>query len=117
MYLMAALQIEMEFGVVMHGLHSPEGAQAWGLIEERINRWKGHPNPNPNLKFPHPNPDWKGHPGLLGWYVCDDCFGQYLMRQQRNTPNTTLDQLYDTIKARDPHHTPTAVYRPVCGFV
>lgn len=37
-------------------------------------------------------------------YVCDDCFGQYLMRQQRNTPSTTLDQLYAKIKELDPHH-------------
>lgn len=51
MYLMAYLCLEMEFGVVLHGLDSEEGARAWAVIQDRIMRWKGHP-------------------GLLGWYVC-----------------------------------------------
>jgi hypothetical protein len=46
---------------------------------------------------------WKDHPALLGWYLCDDCFGQYLRRQgEAGTP--TLDTIYAKIKALDPAH-------------
>eukprot|EP01044_Picomonas_judraskeda_P002436 COSAG03_NODE_175_length_11150_cov_7.837691_9_plen_625_part_00 len=59
-------------------------ADAWAAVEGQISRWKSHP-------------------GVLGWYVCDDCYSQYLMRQvHAGTP--TLDRYYAKIKALDPAH-------------
>jgi hypothetical protein len=59
-------------------------ADAWAAVERQISRWKSHP-------------------GVLGWYVCDDCFSQYLMRQvEAGTPS--LDRYYAKIKAIDPAH-------------
>ena len=43
MYLMAAVQLEMEFGVTLHGLNSTEGKAAWATVAQRINRIKSHP--------------------------------------------------------------------------
>ena len=43
MYLMAAVQLEMEFGVTLHGLNSTEGKAAWDVVAQRINRIKNHP--------------------------------------------------------------------------
>eukprot|EP01049_Picozoa_sp_SAG25_P003728 SAG25_NODE_219_length_11644_cov_21.713729_9_plen_73_part_00 len=42
MYLMAAVQLEMEFGVALHGLNSTEGRAAWNVVAQRINRIKNH---------------------------------------------------------------------------
>eukprot|EP00747_Dinoflagellata_sp_TGD_P182663 gnl/TRDRNA2_/TRDRNA2_37003_c0_seq1.p1 gnl/TRDRNA2_/TRDRNA2_37003_c0~~gnl/TRDRNA2_/TRDRNA2_37003_c0_seq1.p1 ORF type:complete len:643 (-),score=59.77 gnl/TRDRNA2_/TRDRNA2_37003_c0_seq1:199-2127(-) len=46
---------------------------------------------------------YRGHPALLGWYVCDDCMNQWLKRQiEKGTP--TLDTLYRALKQLDPYH-------------
>ena len=42
-YLMAAVQLEMEFGVTLHGLNSTEGKAAWDVVAQRIERIKDHP--------------------------------------------------------------------------
>jgi hypothetical protein len=46
---------------------------------------------------------WKSHPALLAWYLCDDCYGQYLMRNH-DAGSPTLDTYYAKIKEMDPHH-------------
>lgn len=57
---------------------------AWAAVTEQIQRWKHHP-------------------AVLAWYLCDDCFGQYLMRNY-HAGSPTLDTVYAKIKALDPHH-------------
>lgn len=65
--------------------HDPAAlATTWKAVTEQIQRWKHHP-------------------GILGWYLCDDCFGQYLMRNY-HAGSPTLDTVYAKIKALDPHH-------------
>ena len=59
-------------------------AAAWMAVTEQVQRWKTHP-------------------ALLAWYVCDDCFGQYLMRNYY-AGSPTLDTYYARIKTLDPHH-------------
>ena len=57
---------------------------AWAAVAEQVQRWKSHP-------------------AVLAWYLCDDCFGQYLMRNY-HAGSPTLDTVYAKIKALDPHH-------------
>jgi hypothetical protein len=59
-------------------------ATAWAAVTEQIQRWKHHP-------------------AMLAWYLCDDCFGQYLMRNY-HAGSPSLDTVYARIKALDPHH-------------
>lgn len=46
---------------------------------------------------------FRTHPALLGYYVCDDCTTQYLMRQEA-AKTLTLDLLYRALKDLDPYH-------------
>eukprot|EP00927_Polykrikos_kofoidii_P066609 TRINITY_DN62174_c0_g1_i1.p1 TRINITY_DN62174_c0_g1~~TRINITY_DN62174_c0_g1_i1.p1 ORF type:complete len:614 (+),score=38.72 TRINITY_DN62174_c0_g1_i1:145-1986(+) len=55
---------------------------------------------------------FKDHPALLGWYICDDCTTQWLLRQeQAETPS--LDNYYRALKELDPHH--PAIGAEECG--
>jgi hypothetical protein len=63
---------------------------------------------------------FREHPALLGWYICDDCNSQYVMRSEKNPKlylgRETLLKLYEFSKKLDPYHPLIGAYEAANAY-